>query len=67
MNKSKKIALVDALCVACGTCIKTCPVNAITVSNGVCAVVRDDKCVGCGKCSLACPAGVISIIPREAL
>ncbi len=65
MNKSKKIAYVDKLCVACGTCIKVCPFGAITVKNGIRAEVDPGKCVGCGKCAKACPASVIEIILRE--
>ncbi|MFR2792920.1 MAG: 4Fe-4S binding protein [Eisenbergiella sp.] len=35
--------------------------GAITVSNGIRAVVDRKKCVGCGKCAKECPASVIEI------
>jgi len=48
-------------CVACGSCMKVCPLGAITVDRGLYAVVDDRKCVGCGKCAAECPASVISL------
>lgn len=58
----KKKAYVDEkYCVACGVCEKNCPLNAITVSKGIYALVDLAKCVGCGKCGKVCPASVIEI------
>ncbi len=65
MSQSKKIAKVDNLCVACGTCIKDCPFNAIEIIHGRKAKIDLEKCVGCGKCSKICPASVIEIVTRE--
>lgn len=65
--KSKKIASVHKDCVACGSCIKVCKLQAITIKYGVRAVVNDAKCVGCGMCSKVCPAGVIDIVERGGL
>ncbi len=65
MNKSKKLARVSNLCVACGTCIRACPLGAILITNGIKANVNEEKCVGCGKCSKICPASVIEIVARE--
>ena len=66
MNKSKKIAQVDHYCVACGTCIKECPLNAIEITKGMKAEINSTKCVGCGKCSKICPASSITMLSREA-
>lgn len=61
-KRVKKKAVVDRdLCVACGCCVKVCPMNAIAIAWGVMAQVDAEKCVGCGKCSKACPASVIAI------
>lgn len=49
-------------CVACGCCVKVCPKSAITVPNGICAVVDEQLCVGCGKCSRECPASIIELL-----
>lgn len=58
----KKKAIIDKTqCVACGTCIKACPLNLISIPKGIYAEVNFDKCVGCGKCAYACPASVIEI------
>ena len=48
-------------CVACGCCMKVCPLSAIQIWNGICAKVDGTKCVGCGKCARECPASVIEI------
>lgn len=59
----KKKAYVNKYyCVGCGTCVKVCPLNTITVPNGITAKVDFDKCVGCGKCSSVCPATTINIL-----
>ena len=63
--KSKRIAQVDNLCVACGSCIRACPLNAICIPDGRKAIIDLQKCVGCGKCSKICPASVIEIVARE--
>ena len=64
---SKRLAAVDtARCVACGCCVKVCPLQAIEIVRGVMAQVRQEKCVGCGKCARQCPASVIEIREVEA-
>lgn len=46
-------------CIACGTCVKVCPRDAIDIWKGCYAVINSDKCIGCGLCEKACPAGVM--------
>lgn len=67
MARSKKVAAVTKGCVACGTCVKPCPVSAISVYRGLYAVVDTEKCIGCGKCAAVCPAGIIELNAREAV
>ena len=62
---SKKIAVISNDCVACGSCLKVCPMAAVSIYKGCHAAVDADKCVGCGKCAKACPAGVIAIAAKE--
>lgn len=62
MISAKRKAVVEqALCVACGSCAKVCPLSAIEVFHGIYAKVDPAKCVGCGKCVKECPASIISV------
>ena len=62
---SRKLALIGSTCVACGTCVPLCPVNALSIPKGLRAVVDAGVCVGCGKCAQGCAAGVIAMVERE--
>ena len=63
----KKTAAVDSrLCVACGCCVRVCPLSAIRIAHGVTAVVDPARCVGCGRCAAECPASVIQILETAA-
>ncbi len=59
--KKKRFAVASNLCVACGTCLKKCPKNAMSVTDGVRVRIDLEKCVGCGLCVKICPASVIEI------
>ncbi len=60
--RKKRKAFVDKNnCVACGCCMKVCPMHAIEIYKGIVARVNFEKCVGCGKCARECPASVIEI------
>jgi len=60
----RKLAVVSKECVACGSCVKVCPVSAITIRKGIIAKIDENKCVGCGKCCSICPAEVIVLNER---
>lgn len=45
-------------CIACGKCVKTCPVDAITLVDNL-AVIDSHKCTNCGACIEACPTNAI--------
>ncbi len=49
-------------CTNCQTCVKACPEEALTVTDGV-AVIRSDYCNGiaCQRCQLACPEKVYNL------
>ena len=65
--KRKRKAFVNQThCVACGCCVKVCPLGAIQVMQGITAQVNMDQCVGCGKCAKECPASVVVIREVEA-
>jgi len=46
-------------CVGCGTCIKWCPKQAISLSDKQ-AKIDHDVCIGCGECISSCPTRVIN-------
>ena len=57
----RRTAKIGADCVACGCCVKACPVQAVQVVKGIMAKVDWGRCVGCGRCVKECPASVISL------
>lgn len=61
VKKRRKAAVDQNFCVACGCCVKVCPVGAIEIWKGIAAQVNQDKCVGCGKCARECQASIIVI------
>lgn len=64
MKKKRRAFVEQSDCVACGCCVKVCPLGAIGIFRGIAAQVDRERCVGCGKCARECPAGVIEV--REA-
>jgi len=48
--------ITDA-CVACGSCLPECPVEAI--SEGDIYVIDPELCISCGACADVCPSGAI--------
>ena len=66
MSILKRKAFIDTrLCVACGTCLKVCPLQIIKINKDIVAEIDTKKCVGCGKCAKACPASIIEIKQME--
>ena len=60
--KKRRRAVVDpSACVACGCCVKVCPLGAIEIVRGVAAQIDRERCVGCGRCARECPASVIRL------
>ena len=65
-RKRRKAFVEQKDCVACGCCVKVCPMGAIQIMKGIMAQVNIEKCVGCGKCAKECPASVIEMREVEA-
>jgi RnfABCDGE-type electron transport complex B subunit len=51
-------------CIGLGSCLRFCPLEAITLKDGLAAVLPD-RCSGCGACLSSCPVAAITLIPRE--
>ncbi|MFW5890856.1 MAG: 4Fe-4S binding protein [bacterium] len=49
-------------CVACGSCIDECPVDAISEGDPI-YKIDPDTCTDCGNCAEVCPSD--AIIPGE--
>lgn len=45
-------------CVACGSCIGECPVEAI--AEGDVYTINADACIDCGACEATCPNEAIT-------
>ena len=61
-----QVAHVDsALCVACATCVRTCPYGAPFINDLGKAEIQVAKCMGCGSCAAACPARTITLRHQE--
>ncbi|WP_020612807.1 RnfABCDGE type electron transport complex subunit B [Sediminispirochaeta bajacaliforniensis] len=53
-------------CLGLGSCMKVCPVDAISYDSGGRVVVDKDACISCGNCIEVCPTGVMQFVPYEA-
>jgi len=58
--KPSKRLFISSFCEGCGTCVKTCPNNALSLENGK-AVVNHKLCLLCGYCNPVCPQFAINI------
>jgi ferredoxin len=59
--KPKKRLFISTFCEGCGTCVKICPNNALSLENGK-AVVNHKLCLLCGYCNPVCPEFAIRLI-----
>jgi ferredoxin len=54
----------SSACLGLGSCVRSCPVSAIRVVDGL-ARVDPQRCTGCGKCVASCPKGLITLVPSS--
>ena len=54
------VAIIDKdKCNACGTCVESCPVDAIKLKEK--AEVDEETCIDCGTCVDECPEEAITV------
>lgn len=53
-------------CLGLGSCIKSCPVDAIEYTNTGLVKVSRELCIGCEICVAVCPTGVMAMVPENA-
>jgi len=57
-----EVAVVDAeRCVACLTCVRTCPYGVPQVNEEGVVFIDPAACQGCGSCASACPRKLIQV------
>jgi len=70
-SAAKQVSFIDQLkCIRCGTCIKTCPVKAISkvkIDGKDSFIVDPAKCISCGACNKACPTKAIKLTDAPSL
>ena len=49
--------VINEDCIACGSCLDECPVNAI--AEGEIYSIDPDTCTDCGTCADVCPSEAI--------
>jgi NAD-dependent dihydropyrimidine dehydrogenase PreA subunit len=60
----------EATCIGCGTCVASCPMDVIHLSNetGKATIIYQKDCQLCHLCENYCPVGnVITIAPTKFL
>ena len=61
VSRARTVAIVaePESCIACGTCVETCPRDAITLDET--AVIDASICTGCGLCVSDCAYGALAL------
>ena len=59
MPKTMAVTIDKEKCTGCGTCIDTCPVEALKLNDK--ATVDEETCIDCGTCVDECPEEAISL------
>ena len=62
-------------CKACGTCVKRCPMDALSLEThpnaankiGKISTLNPERCIGCGVCAYGCPTESLKLLPRKTI
>lgn len=65
MDYEAALTSVPVMCMQCdeASCLKVCPVGAISLDEKGVVAINPDKCIVCKMCVSACPLGNISYSP----
>ncbi|MDZ7342009.1 MAG: 4Fe-4S binding protein, partial [candidate division KSB1 bacterium] len=50
-------------CLGYGTCVESCPFDAMRMGEDGLPIVIEEKCTACGMCVQACPRNIMKLIP----
>ena len=64
MHSAGKPTVDQQLCVGCGSCVKICAHEGVTVTDKK-AFIDHSKCVGCGRCIGVCPMDAVAAAQDE--
>ena len=59
-----QLACYKHKCIACGECVKVCPVNAHRIENGK-HIFNSELCIGCGRCEQVCLGNALKLYGKE--
>ncbi len=60
MRKTPITRIDTGLCTGCGTCVKICPSDTLSIRDGK-AVVTGDESMRCAQCAAVCPEGAVHL------
>jgi Na+-translocating ferredoxin:NAD+ oxidoreductase RNF subunit RnfB len=52
-------------CIGLGSCVRSCPFDAIRISKDRLISIIEDKCTACGRCVDICPQKIIHLVPTS--
>ncbi|MDZ7722380.1 MAG: RnfABCDGE type electron transport complex subunit B [candidate division KSB1 bacterium] len=52
-------------CLGLGSCVESCPFDALSMGDKGLPIVDEEKCTACGICVTTCPRGIMQLIPRQ--
>ncbi|MBI4731669.1 MAG: glycyl-radical enzyme activating protein [Chloroflexi bacterium] len=59
-----QIQWLEMHCIACDTCMQTCPKGCLSRAADGTLVIDREICDGCGECAEACPANAIELLGK---